>query len=81
MVWPLDLWLLVVLLGLAVAALRVRSLPAAVVVLGAYSFLMALLFAQLGAVDVAFTEAVLGAGVTGVLMLGALSLLGRGRPG
>jgi uncharacterized MnhB-related membrane protein len=38
---------------------------------------MALLFAQLGAVDVAFTEAVLGAGVTGVILLGTLFFLPR----
>lgn len=62
---------------LAVAALRQRDLLASVVVLAAFSFVMALLFSALGAPDVAFTEAVIGAGVTGVLMIAALSRLPR----
>ncbi|MDP3063760.1 MAG: DUF4040 domain-containing protein [Chloroflexota bacterium] len=77
MIWQLDFWLLLVLIGVAVVALRARDLLVSVVALGAYSFLMALLFAQLGAVDVAFTEAVLGAGVVGVLLLVALFRMDR----
>lgn len=72
MIWPLDFLLLLVLLATAVMALEVRRLVAAVVVLTAYSFFMALLFAGLGAVDVALTEAALGAGLTGVLFIVAL---------
>lgn len=77
MIWQLDFWLLLVLIGVAVLALEVRDLLAAVVALGAYSLLMALLFAELGAVDVAFTEVVLGAGVVGVLLVTALFALDR----
>ena len=77
MIWQLDFWLLLVLIGVAVLALQVRDLLAAVVALGAYSFLMALLFAELGAVDVAFTEVVLGAGVVGVLLVITLFALDR----
>jgi uncharacterized MnhB-related membrane protein len=68
-IWQIEFWLLIVLMALAVIALNVRDLLAAVVVLSAYSFVMALLFAAMGAVDVAFTEAALGAGVSGVLFL------------
>jgi len=41
---------------------------------GMYSLLSAALFVSLDAVDVAFTEASVGAGITTILMLGALSL-------
>jgi len=44
---------------------------------GIYSFLSALLFTTLDAVDVAFTEASVGAGISTVLMLGALALVGK----
>lgn len=77
MIWQLDFWLMLVLIVSAIAALQVRDLAAAVVVLTGYSFVMALLFAELGAVDVAFTEATLGAGVTGVLLVVALFAMER----
>lgn len=77
MIWQLDLWLLVTLLVTALVALRLRDLVGAVAALTLYSFLMALLFAEMGAVDVAFTEATLGAGVTGVMFLVALFLMER----
>jgi energy-converting hydrogenase B subunit D len=76
-IWQVEFWLLVVLVALAILALEVRDLVAASVVLGGYSFVMALLFATMGAVDVAFTEATLGAGVTGVLFLIALFFMER----
>ncbi len=72
MIWQIDFWLLVILIFAALIALQVRDLLAAVAVLAAYSFLVALLFAQMGAIDVAFVEATLGAGVTGVLFIIAL---------
>lgn len=77
MIWQVEFWLLIVLVALALIALEVRDLLAAAVVLSAYSFVMALLFAAMGAVDVAFTEATLGAGVSGVLFLVALFFLER----
>lgn len=46
-------------------------------VLGIYSLLMAGLWVVLDAVDVAFTEAAVGAGVTTVLMLLTIALTGR----
>jgi uncharacterized MnhB-related membrane protein len=77
MIWQVDFWLLLLLIGIAVIALEVRDLMASVVALGAYSFLIAVVFAGLGAVDVAFTEAVLGAGVVGVLLITALFAMDR----
>lgn len=72
MMWQAEFWLLAVLVLLALIALRVRDLLAAVIILSGYSFVMALLFVAMGAVDVAFTEATLGAGVTGVFFVVAL---------
>lgn len=77
MIWQVEFWLLIVLVALALLALEVRDLLAAAVVLTGYSFVMALLFATMGAVDVAFTEATLGAGVSGVLFLVALFFMDR----
>lgn len=72
MIWQLDLWLLIVLIAAALLALHVRRPLAAVIVLSGYSFLMAVLFAALGAVDVALTEAALGAALTSVFYVAAL---------
>ena len=68
----------IVLLGLrvviALALIRLRSLFAVVMLSGIYSFVSAALFVVLDAVDVAFTEAAVGAGVSTVLMLATLAL-------
>ena len=67
----------VVLVFMVVTALimaRARNLFAVVVLSGVYSFLMALVLVALDAVDVAMTEAAVGAGVSTVLLLGALYL-------
>jgi multicomponent Na+:H+ antiporter subunit B len=53
---------------------RQRNLFAVVMLLGIFSLLMAGIFVILDAVDVAFTEAAVGAGITTVLMLGTLAL-------
>ncbi|MDP1606999.1 MAG: DUF4040 domain-containing protein [Rhodocyclaceae bacterium] len=57
-----------------VALARSRNLFAVVVLFGAYSFLMATVLVALDAVDVAMTEAAVGAGISTVLFLGALHL-------
>jgi multicomponent Na+:H+ antiporter subunit B len=62
----------VTVVGLAVQ----RNLFSAVVLFGIYSFLMATVLVALDAVDVAMTEAAVGAGVSTVLLLGALYLVG-----
>lgn len=69
-----TLVILLLLMAVTVGIVRVRGLFAVVVLLGAYSFLMATLFVVLDAVDVAMTEASVGAGISTVLFLGALYL-------
>ena len=56
----------------AIIALQAKDLLVAVVMLTVFSFMSALLMLVMGAVDVAFTEAVVGAGVTGVYWIVAL---------
>lgn len=68
---------LAILVGLALAAVRLRDLLGATAVLGAYSLMMAVLWAQMNALDVGFTEAAVGAGISTVLMLAAIERIGR----
>ncbi|HEX9684911.1 MAG TPA: DUF4040 domain-containing protein [Burkholderiales bacterium] len=64
------------MMAAAAAAIAVqRNLFAVVVLFGAYSFLMATILVALDAVDVAMTEAAVGAGVSVVLLLGTLHLV------
>jgi len=72
MIWQLDLIILLLVVICAVAAISIKDLFSAAVVLGAYSFLMCLLWTEMGAVDVAFTEAAVGAGVSTVFFLAAI---------
>jgi multicomponent Na+:H+ antiporter subunit B len=67
-----DLPLLIPLLVTAIGAVIVRDLVGAVLILGSYSFFLALTWAWMGAPDVAFTEAVVGSGLSTVLFLFAL---------
>lgn len=73
----LDLALLTMLMLVAIAMLRSRHLFAVVMLSGIYSLLSAAFFVSLDAVDVAFTEAAVGAGVSTVLMLGGMLLTAR----
>jgi uncharacterized MnhB-related membrane protein len=61
----------------AILALRVKDLLTAAVIFAVYSFLMCLLWAEMGAVDVAFTEATVGAGVSTVVMIATIFNLKR----
>jgi multicomponent Na+:H+ antiporter subunit B len=73
----LDVLLLTLALVAAVAIVRVRSLLAATMLSGIYSLLMALVWSNMHALDVGFTEAAVGAGATTVLLLGTISATGR----
>jgi multicomponent Na+:H+ antiporter subunit B len=64
-----ELPLLLLLLLTAAGAILVRDLIGAVLILGSYSFFLALVWAWLGAPDVAFVEAVVGAGLATVFFL------------
>lgn len=70
----INLTLFAVLLATAVAITRLRGLYGAAMMSGLFSLVMASLFVLLDAVDVAFTEAAVGAGVSTVLMLAVLAL-------
>jgi multicomponent Na+:H+ antiporter subunit B len=58
----------------AIAASQLRNLFASVMLFGSYSLVSALVFVLLDAVDVAFTEAAVGAGIAPILMLATVSL-------
>ena len=73
----LDGCLLALLVVVAFAIVRMRSLFAIVMLQGVYSLVSAAWFVSLDAVDVAFTEAAVGAGVSTVLMLSAMLLADR----
>ena len=72
MIWQLDLILLLLVLITGIAALSAKDLLSSAIILGAYSFLMCLLWTEMGAVDVAFTEATVGAGVSTVFFVAAI---------
>jgi multicomponent Na+:H+ antiporter subunit B len=72
MIIPLDIILFVVLIIAAILAINVRDLLAAVSLLAAFSLFASLIFAGVNAVDVSLVEAALGAGLTGVLFIGAI---------
>ncbi len=56
------------------AIVRLHNLFAVAMLSGIYSLLAAGLFVELDAVDVAFTEAAVGAGISTIVMLGTLAL-------
>ena len=79
--WLLDGLLVFALLVTAGAALFSHNLFRAVVVFIAFGLLMAVAWVRLQAPDIALAEAAIGAALTGVLLLDAVSHLGGIRPG
>ena len=77
MIWQLDLSILSLIVVCAFATIMVKDLLSAAIIFGAYSFLMCLLWTEMGAVDVAFTEASVGAGVSTVLFIAAVHQTSR----
>ena len=71
---PLEAVLFVFLLVIGIVVGRQRDLFGAAMLTGIFSFLSAGLFVLMNAVDVAFTEAAVGAGISTVLILATLSL-------
>ena len=69
MIWQLDIVLLVLTVIVAIGALAIRDLLSSTVLMGVFSLFMCLLWVGMGAVDVAFTEAAVGAGITTVLFV------------
>src|SRR5215470_12485982 len=84
----LDLILAGLVLGVAIFTITARDLFAAVVGYVAYGLLLTFVWIRLYAPDVALTEAAVGSGVTGVLLITAGKRLGapknvsqEGQPG
>lgn len=72
MIWELDFIILTLVVFCGIGAIVVKDLLGAAILFGAYSFMMCLLWAIMGAVDVAFTEASVGAGVSTVFFVAAV---------
>ena len=72
MTWMLDLIVLSLVIICGLASIMVKDLMSAAILFGAYSFMMCVLWAVMGAVDVAFTEAAVGAGVSTVFFVAAV---------
>ncbi len=68
-----DLVLYGLLIACALAVIRTKDLLAAAIIFSTYSLVMCLLWQLRGSPDVAMTEAAVGAGVTTVLFLIAVS--------
>ena len=68
MAWQLDIAILTLVVVCAVGAITVKDLLGSAILFGAYSFMLCLM----GAVDVAFTEASVGAGVSTVFFVAAI---------
>jgi multisubunit Na+/H+ antiporter MnhB subunit len=77
MILAFDIGLVVLILGLAVWTDATRDTFAAVVAFVAYGLLLALAWVRLRGIDVALTEAALGTGLTGAMLIGAASRLRR----
>jgi multisubunit Na+/H+ antiporter MnhB subunit len=74
----LDLFVAGVVLIVAVWTVVARDSSSAVVGFVAYGLLLALVWVRLGAPDVALTEAAIGSGLTGALLIGAAARLCAG---
>lgn len=77
----IELFIDITLLGLlaltAVAIHATKDLFASIMLTGIYSLISALFFILMDAVDVAFTEAAVGAGISTLLMLSCMPLIGK----
>ena len=71
----INAFLVTVMLAIAIALLKTRTVIFTVILTSAYSLVAALMFITLDAVDVAFTEASVGAGISTILFLAAMTYL------
>ena len=70
-----EIGLAALLLAIAAWTIVARDTVSAVIAFVVYGLLLALAWVRLSAVDVALTEAAIGSGVTGMLLLGAATRL------
>jgi uncharacterized MnhB-related membrane protein len=77
MIWILELLLLLYLVVCAIEVMRTDDLLSAVIIFSSYSLVMAIVWQQLNAPDIAITEAAVGAGITTMLFVAAISKTSR----
>ncbi|MBD3609303.1 MAG: DUF4040 domain-containing protein [Gammaproteobacteria bacterium] len=73
----INVILLAMLAIVAIATAKLKDLFATIILFGIYSLLTAAIFVSLDAVDVAFTEAAVGAGISTILILSTIALTAR----
>lgn len=71
----LEIFLVILVLAAAIWTITARGTLAAVIGFVTYGLLLALVWMSLSSVDIALTEAAIGSGVTGILLLGATARL------
>lgn len=69
----IDIFLLIFLVIFSIYSIRTSDLLSSIIILSAFSLVMTIVWTRLNAVDVAFTEASVGAGVSTIIFLSALS--------
>jgi energy-converting hydrogenase B subunit D len=69
----LNVLLLTFLIVCAIGVAHIRDLLSAVILFSAFGLIMAIIWQQLGAPDIAMVEAALGTGVASLLMIAAIS--------
>ncbi len=69
----LNILLLIFLITCAIGVAYIRDLLSAVILFSAFGLVMAIIWQQLSAPDVAMVEAALGTGVASLLMIAAIS--------
>lgn len=72
MIWSFNFLILIQIIIFALVALNSKDLITSTLVLGAYSLSLCLMWAEMGAVDVAFTEAAVGAGISTVFIIATI---------
>jgi len=77
-IWALDIVLLCFLVLLSIIVVFARDLLVASIVFSVYSLIMAILFTQLNAPDVALTEATVGAGISTIFFVVTIAKTTRG---
>ena len=68
-----NIMLLLFLVFCAIAVARIRDLLSAVIIFASYGLIMAIIWLQLSAPDIAITEAALGTAVTTLLLIATIS--------
>lgn len=72
MIWEIKLIAMLIMIICAIAAINLRDLLGAAILFGGYSFMMCLQWLAMGAVDVGFTEATIGAGISSAFFFAAI---------